>query len=197
MSKKVVSLDRAAKSRASGSRATTASLGVQAARDLAPPSSRGVRRDASARPRKSPPRAAAELGSGLHLAWVERILDGACALRLLSGERVSATIDEDVDPSLVADCLRNGRKVIVCATSAGPTIMGALQTAPALTRAEDGKLTIEARELRLRAERSLVIEAGPVALRVDASGALRLEGDRMIIDMGSFVRFLAGRVELP
>jgi hypothetical protein len=181
MSKKVVPLARAAKSSAPDGGAASGRLS----------------RAATARDRRSPPHTAAELGPGLHLARVERILAGACAVRTLSGERLSAAIDEDVEPSLVAECLRNGRKVIVCVTAEGPTVMGALQTAPAITRAEDGKLSLEAKELRLRAERSLVIEAGPAALRVDGKGVLRLEGDRMSLDLGPLVRFLSGRVELP
>lgn len=181
MSRKVVPLDRAAKSGATGRRVASGNASTAVA----------------ARDRKSLPRDAAELGPGLHLARVERMLSGACKLRTLTGEHLSAVLDDDVEPSLVEECLRNGRKVIVCVTDRGPTIMGALQTAPALARAEDGKLTLEARELRLRAERSLVIEAGPVTLRVDGNGVLRLEGDRMIVDMGTLVRFLAGRVELP
>jgi hypothetical protein len=72
-----------------------------------------------------------------------------------------------------------------------------LQTAPSLTRREDGTLALRAKDIKLHAERGLVIEAGPVALRVDKAGALRVEGDKMVVDMGSLIRFLAARVELP
>ena len=56
---------------------------------------------------------------------------------------------------------------------------------------------MDAREIRLRAERALSIEAGPIVITADNQGALRMEGDRLVIDMAAIVRVLSSRVELP
>jgi hypothetical protein len=54
-----------------------------------------------------------------------------------------------------------------------------------------------ARDVRIRAERGLVLEAGPVALKLDRSGVVKVEGTKMTIDVTSLLKVLAAKVELP
>ena len=142
-------------------------------------------------------RAAQPLGPGLHPAVIELRSGAAFRVRLMDDARRKAVLADGVDPRLVDECLRTGRLVILCDTKRGVTILGALQTAPSLAREADGTLTLEARTIRLRAEKNVVIEAGPSSLTLDRSGSVRAEGERMVIDMGSNVRVLSALVELP
>lgn len=137
------------------------------------------------------------LGPGLHGGVIELATDESYRVRLLTGDRVSATLSPGVQPALAAECLRTGRMVLLIASERGPMIAGALQTSLAVERDADGVVAIDASEIRLRAERALLIEAGPVTIRADESGALRMEGDRMVLDMAALVRVLSARVELP
>jgi hypothetical protein len=142
----------------------------------------------------------AALGPGLHPATVEARKDGveiAFRVRLLDGRRLSVPVSEHVERELVEECMRLGRPVVLCEGERGPAIMGALQTSRAVALDVDGALDVTAKDIKLRAEGTLSIESGPVTLRVDQRGVLRLEGDRMVIDMGSLVRLLSARVELP
>jgi hypothetical protein len=137
------------------------------------------------------------LGPGLHGAVIELSVGQAYEVRTTSGARLRAVLDDAVDPALAADCLRTGRMVILADSPRGPAIMGALQTSVPIARDADGVLTVEARELRLRAERAALLEVGHVALSADASGAMRIDGDRLVIDMAALVRVLSMKVELP
>jgi hypothetical protein len=138
------------------------------------------------------------LGRGLHGGIIELQSGTSFRVRTLEGERLDAVLGDDVDVGLAEDCLRTGRMVILCDTPRGVTIAGALQTTrPFVKEQSDGRVCIEAGALELRAERGLVIECGPVALRMDTKGVMRAEGERMVIDMGSNVRVLSALVELP
>ncbi|MFO0586101.1 MAG: hypothetical protein U0441_01115 [Polyangiaceae bacterium] len=139
----------------------------------------------------------ATLGPGLHGGVIELATDASYRIRLLTGDRVSATLAPGVQPALAAECLRTGRMVLLVASDRGPMIAGALQTSLAVERDADGVIAVDAREIRLRAEKALLIEAGPVTIRADESGALRMEGDRMVLDMAALVRVLSAKVELP
>lgn len=142
-------------------------------------------------------RRAPTLGPGLHVAKLELRSGGSYRIRTLSGVRLKAVLSEEVDELLVEECLRGNRSVIVVETSRGPTILGALQTTRSVVHEPNGVLRIEGQEIRLRAGARLVLEAGVSSLRLDKSGAVRAEGDRMVIDMGSNVRVLSALVELP
>src|SRR4051812_41528149 len=122
------------------------------------------RRGAAARK----PAEVTSLGPGLHTGRLEAQSAGYTA-RLATGAGVHVTLDEDVDPALVEECLREGRRVILADGPRGPVILGALQTAPSVARREDGSLSLEGRDVHIRASRGLVLEAGPVTLRVDKS----------------------------
>ncbi|MCC6556958.1 MAG: hypothetical protein IT372_28735 [Polyangiaceae bacterium] len=134
----------------------------------------------------------------MHGAFIELKAGRAYQLRTTDGRRVTAALADGVDPALADDCLRRGRMVIASDTPRGPEIAGALETSLAAARDEgDGVVTVEARELRLRADRALSIEVGAAALSAEQSGALRLTGDRLVIDMAALVRILSSKVELP
>ncbi|MBI4956066.1 MAG: hypothetical protein HY908_28860 [Myxococcales bacterium] len=144
-----------------------------------------------------PARRATDLAPGLHLARIEAIGADRYTVRTLDGRRFSAEREDSVEAALLEECVRASRPVLVCSGPHGPVVAGALQTAPSLGTSDGKHLRIEAADVKLRAGRSLTIEAGPVAIVVDAKGALRLRGDKMVIDMGSLLRILAARVELP
>ncbi|APR80671.1 Hypothetical protein A7982_06018 [Minicystis rosea] len=150
---------------------------------------------AKKRPRPAPE--PARLGPGLHAVTIEMRTEDAYRVRLPDGTRLPACLGDDVDTALAEDCLRTGRPMIAADTERGPTLLGALQTRLPVERDEDGRVAVRAKELRFVAERGLSIEAGSFALRVDAAGAARFEGNRMVIDMSELVRVLASRVELP
>jgi hypothetical protein len=141
--------------------------------------------------------AAPALPPGLFAGMIELRSTDSFRVRLLSGEVVSATLDDAVDPELARDCLRHGRRVIVGGGPDGPVILGALQTSRPIARDQDGNVSIAAKQIRLKAGQALVIESGEAAIRLEQDGAVKLEGDRMVVDIGSLVRFLAARVEFP
>jgi hypothetical protein len=137
------------------------------------------------------------LGPGLHGGTIELKSGRTYQVRTIDGQRVPAALADTVDPALADDCLRTGRLVVVMDTPKGPAIAGALQTSLPIAQDRDGVLAVTAKEVRLRADQLALIEVGPVSLSAEASGALRLEGDRLVIDMGALVRVLSARVELP
>ena len=139
----------------------------------------------------------AMLGPGLHAAVIEMKLDTTLRIRTMDGRRFEAVLGDDMDIGLAEECLRTGRVVIACDTERGPAVMGALQTRRPVEVDEDGALVVRAKDVRIGAEKTLAIEAGPFTLRVDKAGVARFEGNRMVIDMSELVRVLASRMELP
>ncbi len=140
---------------------------------------------------------AAPLGPGLHAGTIELRSGESFRVRVLGGPVVAATLDDHVDPELARECLRTGGRVIVTQGAHGPVILGALQTSVPVARDVDGSLSVTAKKIRLRAEQALVLESGESSLRLHPDGTLRVEGDKMVIDVGALVRFLAARVEFP
>ncbi|MEO7331595.1 MAG: hypothetical protein ABI193_23675, partial [Minicystis sp.] len=98
---------------------------------------------------------------------------------------------------LVDECAREGRTVVLMDGPQSILIAGALQTAPSPVPDARGTLALEARHLRLRGTETLEIEVPGASLRMEPGGALRLEGDRLVIDMAALVRIFSGRVEIP
>src|SRR4051812_36991680 len=121
--------------------------------------------------------AAHAVGAGLHAASVELVSGGSLRLRLPSGERITAVLGDGVERELVEECMRERRHVIVCDSPRGPLVLGALQTARVIARDERGNLTLEAKDVRIVAERLLVLEAGAAALRLERAGVLKAEGE--------------------
>ncbi|HSN99769.1 MAG TPA: hypothetical protein VLS89_15845 [Candidatus Nanopelagicales bacterium] len=148
----------------------------------------------SKRPEPTPER----LGPGLHLVHLDLGAAGATAVRTLDGRRLAAFVADEVDPALIAECRRAGRPMIACDAERGPTIVGALQTAPSVQRERDGTLVLSGKRVRVVAEQGVTLEAGAAAaMSLEASGKARVVGDRMVIDMSSNVRVLSALVELP
>lgn len=144
----------------------------------------------SARPQAAP-------RTGLTAGTIELRGEGSYKVRLLGGDVVTATLDDCVDVELARDCQRHGRRVIVAEGPRGAVILGALQTSRPIARDVDGNVSISAKKIRLKAEQALVLESGDAAVRLEQAGMLKLEGDKMVVDVGSLVRFLAARVEFP
>jgi hypothetical protein len=157
-------------------------------------------------PTARPARAATlALGPGLHAARVERIVTASgegvprsvYQILLPTGLRTTATLDPGVAAALVEECLRQGRSVVVTEGAGGVVIVGALQTAPYPVADERGTLVLDARHLRLRATDTLELEVPGTSLRLEPGGAVRIDGDRLVIDMAALVRIFSGRVEIP
>jgi hypothetical protein len=149
------------------------------------------------------PRQRVALGAGLHGGHVELETTragsaGRFRVRLCDGRLVSAVADAGVDPELLRECMRSRRMVILVDAPRSPRIVGALETQrPVFTRERGDSVTVSARELRFAAEERLRLEAGPVAVTAEDSGKMRLEGDRLVIDMAALVKVLSMKVELP
>jgi hypothetical protein len=145
------------------------------------------------------------IGPGLHAGLVVRLVTASedsetrtiYQVRLLTGRQVKATLGPGVVAALVDECSREGRNVVLMDGPHGPLIAGALQTAPYPVPDARGTLALEARHLRLRATETLELEVPGSSLRIEPGGAVRLEGDRLVIDMAALVRIFSGRVEIP
>lgn len=155
-----------------------------------------AKRVTSAVSRKRVPEPVA-LGPGLHAATIELALGASYRVRTISGARAEARLAEGVEVELADECLRGGRMVLVADAARGAVILGALQTSRSPVTEEEGVVRVAAKHVRFTAEKTISIEAGPVRLRVDPTGVLRLEGEQMVVDMGALVRFLSARMELP
>lgn len=154
----------------------------------------GAGRTGSARGR----RAAGALGPGMHPGRIElRAAEGSYRVRLDAGRVVAAALGAGVSPALAEECLRDGRTVILLDSPRGAVIAGALQVAPSLAPDERGTLAIDARHIRLRAAESLSLEVPGAGLLVEPGGAVRLEGDKLVIDMAAMVRIFSARVDIP
>lgn len=147
------------------------------------------KREAAARPEA--------LGAGLHAGTIELRSGASYRVRTTAGTQIRAVLGDGIDPELAVECLRASRLVILCDTERGPTILGALQTTRSMVHEPDGTLTIEAKAIHLRAEKGIRIEAGQASITLDEAGAMRTEGERLVIDMSSNVRVLSALVELP
>lgn len=158
--------------------------------------------------KKSPSKSAAVLGPGLHCAIIELAsdrgssaggarLDRELHVRTLDGRRWNAKLADEVDPAFAATCLKERRTVLLVDSANGPVVLGALQTSEPVTREANGAVTVRGKDVHVRAERTLVLEAGPVLLRAESDGEVRFEGNRLVIDMSALVRLLSARVELP
>jgi hypothetical protein len=147
---------------------------------------------------KKPKKALDCLGPGLHLVHVDLGTRDATVVRTLDGRRLPAVVADEVSPTLVVECRRDGRTMIACDTLRGPTIVGALQTAPSIAPEPDGTLVLQGTRVRIVAEKGVTLEAGTRAsMALEATGKARLVGERMVIDMSSNVRVLSALVELP
>lgn len=156
---------------------------------------RGARRAEAIRPRDTD----LALGAGLHPGHVESVVAAppAYLVRLGDGRRIVARVGAGVESSFVEECSREGRAVVLMDSPSGPVIAGALQTASTPRADARGTLALEARHIRLRAGETLELEVPGSNLRMEPGGAVRIDGDKLVIDMAALMRVFAGRVELP
>ena len=151
----------------------------------------------SARSRSATAPAMARLGPGLHAAVVEIAVDGAYRVRTSTGELVPAVPAASVAPALLDECLRTRRTVLLSEQGDRVVILGALQTAPSARVDPDGGLSLEARSIELAAAERIALKVGASLLSLDREGVIRLNGDRLTIDVGALVQILSANVNLP
>lgn len=151
-------------------------------------------RNVAAAPRARP---APRLGPGLHAAVIEIAGEGAYRVRTIAGDLVPATPAASVAPALLDECLRTRRTVLVAEEGGGAVILGALQTAPSARADPDGGLAIEARSVEIAAADRIALKVGASSLSLDREGVVRLNGDRLTIDVGALVQILSANVNLP
>jgi hypothetical protein len=138
------------------------------------------------------------LGPGLHLVHIDLGTATTTSVLTADNRRLPAAVADQVDPRLVAECRRAGRPMIACDTAAGPTIVGALQTAPSVQPGPDGALVLQGTRVRIVGEEGVTVEAGTAAsMALEATGKARIVGDRLVLDVSSNVRVLSALVELP
>ena len=144
----------------------------------------------------------APLGAGLHAGRVQCVLASRHVtpryrVELATGRVITASLDEAVSPALAEECLRQRRTVVLVDGARGPVIAGALQTSPGVAADAHGTLVLDARQVRVRADRSLVLEVPGASLELGRGGEVRFEGDKLVLDMAALVRILSGKVEIP
>ena len=149
------------------------------------------------RPARKATAASSRLGPGLHAAAVEIAGEGAYRVRTFAGEIVPAVTAASVAPALLAECLRTRRTVLVADQGGVAVILGALQTAPTARADPDGGLAIEARSVEIAAADRIALKVGASSLSLDREGVVRLNGDRLTIDVGALVQILSANVQLP
>jgi hypothetical protein len=137
------------------------------------------------------------LGPGIHAAKVEGAAGAGFSVRLRSGELCAARLGEGVDPSFVEECARDRRTLLVTEEEGAIVILGALQTARSIERDAADRARVAAERIDLVAAEGVRIQVGKALLEMDASGAVRIGGDRLTMDMATVVRVLAALAELP
>jgi len=134
------------------------------------------------------------LAPGIHAATIELASKGAFRVRTTTGERVKASLGAGVDPSLVEECLKERRTVLVAPHPKGAIIVGALQVSASARRE---KLRLEARDIELCAGSRIVLRVGKSLVVIDEQGGIQMVGDGMTVKMAKAVRVRSANVELP
>ncbi len=138
------------------------------------------------------------LGPGCHAATIELKTGTAYRVKLLDGRRAKATLACSVSTKLVDACLHSRRTIMLAEGERGPVIIGVLQTAPVPeVHGETGVFEVNARDVVLRADASIVLQVGASKFTLDKSGVARVDGERMVIDVDTLLRVLANKAELP
>lgn len=141
---------------------------------------------------------AAALTPGLHAGKIELCTAEACRVRVAGFGVVTARRGPELAEDFVEECLRDQRTVLLAADGdGGALLLGALQTASAPARDAHDTLRLEAKRIELAAEEGVSIAVGKAAIRLDRSGAVKIVGDRMTMDVAAVVRVLSALVELP
>ncbi len=137
---------------------------------------------------------AAALAPGLHAATIELAAKGSYRLRTATGEQVKARLAPGVDPALANECLRDRRTVLVTAHPTGALIVGALQVTAS---AAPTTLRLEASDIELCAEKTIVLRVGKSLVVVSEQGVVQMVGEGMTVRMAKAMRVLSANVELP
>jgi hypothetical protein len=137
------------------------------------------------------------LGPGIHPGVVELEAGGSYRVALLAGGHVRARVDKGLSKKFVDECMRTGAKMLLHDTPRGPEILGALHAPRELAEGEHDDVDLRGKTVRVRATDEIVLEVGKTALRLDKSGAARLDGRKLVLDIASLIRMLSARVELP
>lgn len=140
------------------------------------------------------------LAPGLHLGRIEAVLDepAGAVVRIEGGPKIDAGLHSSLEPEFVDECCRDSRVVLLTAAADGKaTIMGALQTARAVSRDAQGTVRLEGDRVEIAAPEGLSFKVGKATLRLDANGTFKLVGQRLSMDMATVVRIMSSLVELP
>lgn len=137
------------------------------------------------------------LGPGVHAGVLELEANGSYRVALLGGGHVRARREKGLSARFVESCMRTGQKVMLHDTPRGPEILGALHAPRELPAGEADSVELSGKTVRLRASDEIVLQVGKTTLRLDVSGAARLEGRRLVLDVASLIKLLSARVELP
>jgi hypothetical protein len=135
------------------------------------------------------------LGPGVHVGVIELRSSASYRVRLLAGGHVRASLDEGLAGGFAQECMGQSRRVLLCDGPRGPVIVGAVDRSPGASPKD--RIALSADRIELSAGRELLLRVGESLLRLDHTGALRLEGRTLVLDVASLVRFLSARVELP
>lgn len=138
-----------------------------------------------------------EARQGLSIGKIELRAETAFRVRLVGGRLVSAKLAPDVDEGFAEECLRDKRTVLVVMEEGGAVIAGALQTSKAVSRDAHDAVRIEGSRVRIEADEGIDIAVGKSSLRLDKSGAVKIVGQKMTMDVATVLRVLSALVELP
>jgi hypothetical protein len=137
------------------------------------------------------------LGPGMHAGVVELESEGSYRVALVAGGHVRAHVEKGLSVRFVGTCMKTGQRVLLMDTPRGPEILGALHAPRELPGGEEESVELKGKIIRLRATDEVQIQVGKSTLRLDKTGAARLEGRKLVLDIASLIRMLSARVELP
>lgn len=141
---------------------------------------------------------AAALPPGIHAGKIELSTGDACRVRVAGVGLVSARRSPDLAEDFLEECMRDQRTVLLAADAeGGALLLGALQTSRATARDDHDTVRLEGKRLELRADEAVSLSVGKATIRLDKSGAVKIVGDRMTMDIAAVVRVLSALVELP
>lgn len=145
--------------------------------------------------------ASAPLAAGLHPARIEEpnpAESGSYVVRLPHGERLVACLADDMEEAFADECCRDRRRVLLSPDPHGRAmIIGALQTSRSTSRDTHDTLRLEGRRVEIEAEQGITMRVGKSTLRLDKTGAWKMVGNKMTMDIATVVRVLSSLVELP
>ncbi len=144
------------------------------------------------------PKRVVALAAGLHAGLIELRSGDHFNVRLLSGQRIDATLSGHCRRSLMDECLRDRRMVLLSQGEDGPEIIGAVQTQPsAATVDRQQQIEMRGERLELDAAKQISLRVGDTTLELRRDGSVRLAGNRLTMDIAALVKVLSAKMELP